>query len=49
MQDGMKGSGLGLAIASSLIKLHGGDMRIRSTEGRGTVVRIRLPSIAAAA
>lgn len=47
MQDGMKGSGLGLAIASSLIKLHGGEMRIRSTEGRGTVVRIRLPSIAA--
>ena len=43
MQDGMKGSGLGLAIASSLIKLHGGDLRIRSTEGRGTVVRIRLP------
>ncbi len=47
MQDGMKGSGLGLAIASSLIKLHGGEMRIRSTEGRGTVVRICLPSIAA--
>lgn len=47
MQDGMKGSGLGLAIASSLIKLHGGAMRIRSTEGRGTVVRISLPSIAA--
>lgn len=47
MQDGMKGSGLGLAIASSLIKLHGGDLKIRSREGRGTVVRIRLPALAA--
>ncbi len=48
MQDGMKGSGLGLAIASSLVRLHGGDLRIRSTEGRGTVVRIRLPASRAA-
>ena len=48
MQDGMKGSGLGLAIASSLVRLHGGDLRIRSAEGRGTVVRIRLPASHAA-
>ena len=47
MENGMKGSGLGLAIASSLVRLHGGDLRIRSTEGRGTVVRMRLPAIAA--
>jgi two-component system cell cycle sensor histidine kinase PleC len=38
-----QGSGLGLAISKSLIELHGGRMRIRSTPGRGTVVTVRLP------
>ncbi len=37
------GSGLGLAIAKSLVTLHGGNMRIRSTLGRGTTVMVRLP------
>src|SRR5262249_57484347 len=37
------GSGLGLAIAKSLIELHGGTMRIRSTVGIGTLVVVRLP------
>jgi two-component system cell cycle sensor histidine kinase PleC len=39
-----EGSGLGLAIAKSLIELHHGSMRIRSTPGRGTIVLLRLPS-----
>ena len=43
LQNGMKGSGLGLAIARSLAELHGGSLRIRSTVGEGTVVRVRLP------
>ena len=38
-----KGSGLGLAIAKSLVELHGGSMRIRSTQGVGTLVLMRLP------
>jgi two-component system cell cycle sensor histidine kinase PleC len=38
-----RGSGLGLAIAASQTSLHGGTMRIRSTEGRGTIVSVRLP------
>jgi two-component system cell cycle sensor histidine kinase PleC len=38
-----QGSGLGLAIAKSLIELHHGSMRIRSTQGRGTMVLVRLP------
>jgi two-component system cell cycle sensor histidine kinase PleC len=38
-----KGSGLGLAIAKSLAEMHGGSLRIRSTEGRGTTVVVRLP------
>ena len=37
------GSGLGLAISRSLTELHGGAMKIRSTEGKGTIVSIRLP------
>lgn len=38
-----KGSGLGLAISKSLTELHGGAMKIRSTEGKGTIVSMRLP------
>lgn len=37
------GSGLGLAISRSLVQLHGGKMRIRSQEGVGTIVSIRIP------
>jgi two-component system cell cycle sensor histidine kinase PleC len=44
-----QGSGLGLAIARSLIKLHGGSMRIRSTLGKGTMVLLRLPIVGRAA
>jgi two-component system cell cycle sensor histidine kinase PleC len=38
-----RGSGLGLAITSSLVRLHAGAMRIRSREGEGTIVSVRLP------
>ncbi|QLF69890.1 PAS-domain containing protein [Peteryoungia desertarenae] len=37
------GSGLGLAISRSLVALHGGALRIRSREGQGTVVSLRIP------
>ncbi len=37
------GSGLGLAISQSLAQLHGGRMAIRSTEGKGTIISVRLP------
>ena len=43
MSDGMKGSGLGLAIARSLVEMHGGALRIRSLQGRGTIVMVHLP------
>ena len=38
-----KGSGLGLAISRSLTHMHGGAVRIRSKEGHGTIVSVRLP------
>ena len=38
-----EGSGLGLAITRSLTELHGGAMKIRSVEGSGTIVSLRLP------
>ncbi len=41
-----QGSGLGLAIAKSLVELHGGFMRIRSSPGSGTLVVVRLPRAA---
>ena len=37
------GSGLGLAISRSLTQLHGGALKIRSTEGVGTIVSVRIP------
>lgn len=38
------GSGIGLAVSSQLVQLHGGELTVHSTEGKGTVVVIRLPS-----
>ena len=37
------GSGLGLAISRSLAEMHGGALKIRSREGIGTIVSIRIP------
>jgi two-component system cell cycle sensor histidine kinase PleC len=37
------GAGLGLAIAKALTEMNGGDLRIRSREGTGTIVLLRLP------
>ena len=38
-----KGSGLGLAISASLARMHGGKLKIRSREGKGTIVSVQLP------
>ncbi len=37
------GSGIGLALADEIVRLHGGSLDIRSEEGIGTTVTIRLP------
>lgn len=38
-----RGAGLGLSIVKSLVDLHGGDIKIDSDVGRGTLVTVRFP------
>lgn len=37
------GSGLGLAFVRRVVEAHGGEVALTSREGRGTIVRLRLP------
>ena len=37
------GSGIGLAVSDEIVQMHGGELRIESEEGNGTVVTILLP------
>ena len=39
------GSGLGLLIVRRIVREHGGEMSIESTEGKGLILTIRLPYI----
>jgi two-component system, sensor histidine kinase and response regulator len=40
---GGRGHGLGLYIASALAQLHGGTIRVESTEGSGSTFQLLLP------
>jgi CheY-like chemotaxis protein len=40
---GEKGSGLGLAMAYSIVRRHGGEIRVESAPGRGTTFSLTLP------
>jgi signal transduction histidine kinase len=40
---GPKGVGLGLSVTLGVVQRHRGEMDIESTEGRGTVVTLRIP------
>ena len=39
-QRELGGTGLGLAIVKHLVKAHGWEMKIESTQGKGTIVSI---------
>ncbi len=41
------GSGLGLVLARGLVRLHGGDLTIQSSTGKGTIVEADMPVVLA--
>jgi two-component system, OmpR family, sensor kinase len=41
---GVAGTGLGLALVRTVVTLHGGTVTLRSRQGQGTVVTMRLPT-----
>jgi len=47
-QDVIPGTGLGLAIVLAIVEHHGGPLGLASSPGRGTTIRVRLPSPASA-
>jgi signal transduction histidine kinase len=38
-----EGTGLGLSLSYDIIKAHGGEIKVNSTEGEGTIFKIQLP------
>jgi nitrogen-specific signal transduction histidine kinase len=42
---GEKGTGLGLWIVKGILENHGGKLRVRSREGRGTIFKLELPVV----
>ncbi|WP_334152595.1 sensor histidine kinase [Microbacterium sp.] len=39
----VNGSGIGLTVVATVMRRHGGDVQLRSVEGAGSVVTLRLP------
>ena len=47
-KDCAEGTGLGLPICQQIVQAHGGELRVRSEEGRGSVFTVLLPAAEAA-
>ena len=43
-KKGTEGTGLGLSITNDIIKAHGGDLKVKTKEGNGSVLVISLPN-----
>jgi signal transduction histidine kinase len=41
---GESGVGIGLQLVMTFVRLHNGHISVKSTEGQGTIVRVRLPA-----
>jgi PAS domain S-box-containing protein len=39
------GTGLGLSVVHGIVKTHGGQVNVQSTEGQGTTIQVLLPSL----
>ena len=40
-----QGTGLGLSLSYDIVKAHGGEIRVESSEGEGTLFTIQIPSL----
>jgi two-component system NtrC family sensor kinase len=40
-----EGTGLGLSVSYEIIRGHGGEILVHSTEGDGSAIEIRLPAV----
>jgi PAS domain S-box-containing protein len=45
--DGIAGTGIGLNVARQIIQMHGGDIRVESREGEGSIFTFTMPSASA--
>ena len=45
---GPQGTGLGLSVANTIVQRHGGELSLRPSDGKGTVITLRLPRAEAA-
>jgi signal transduction histidine kinase len=47
VHDQVHGTGLGLSLAKKIVEAHGGSIRVRSEQGKGTEFIVRIPSMPA--